>query len=429
MTPLNLLPTFRFGAMALKLRETSVRSGGVQTVKGCEYYMDDLSITRRQSIILALGSMVWQAAAKAAEEPSSWAQVDAEAQKLITDRAAPGVSVSVARKGQFIYSKGFGFANLETGAAATPKSIYKIGSITKQFTAASLMLLAEEGKLSVDDPLARYFPDFPRGGEITLRQMLTHTSGLGNYTDTAKPATFIQEARLDYNAEALYRLMLATTPLYPYEPGAVWAYSNTAYVLLGLIVEKVAAEPYGAYFKRRLFDRAGLADTAVDDAADVVRNRAAGYTPHPGEDGRFDNASFISMTVPGGAGSMRSTSEDLCRWHEALFGGMIVRPDSLKQMVTPQRLKDGSLPNEAQPSGGKAEPEPVEYGFGLEAVTIERHRALGHGGEINGFSSVLYTFPAEGISIAILFNYDRWTKLGGPKHLRTTVAKAALADT
>jgi CubicO group peptidase (beta-lactamase class C family) len=392
-------------------------------------------LTRRAALTLALGAGV---AARAAPAPSPaaspWMAVDAVAAALIADKASPGVSVSVMKAGRLVYSKGFGFANLETRTPATATSIYKIGSITKQFTAAALMTLQEAGKLSVDDRLSKFFPDFPRGGEITLRQMLTHTSGLGNYTDTDTRETFIQEARLDYDAAALYKLMLQTKPLFAHEPGTVWDYSNTAYVLLGLIAEKVAGEAYGAFYKRRLFDRAGLVDTAVDDAAEVVVRRASGYTPHAGggageaDRTAFDNASFISMTIPGGAGSMRSTTEDLCRWHAALFGGRIVSAESLKAMTTPHRLKDGALPNEAPEPGAPGEAKPVEYGFGLGTSTIEGRRAIGHAGGINGFSSTLQTFPAESISFAMLINCDGGARLGpDAKTLRAAVAKAALA--
>jgi len=389
--------------------------------------MNPLDITRRGSLALAFGG-AWAAAAQAADAPSPWASVDAAADKLIADVASPGVSVSVSKNGRLIYSKGFGFADLETATRSAPTSAYKIGSITKQFTAAILMQLAEEGKLSVDDPLARFYPSFPRAGEITLRQMLSHTSGLGNYTNTEPREAFIQEARLDYDNDALYRLMLGTKPLYAHEPGTIWDYSNTAYVLLGMVAQKVGGEPYPVLYKRRLFDRAGLADTAVDNAATVVPGRASGYAGHADGSSGFDNASFISMTIPGGAGFLRSTSEDLCRWHTALFGGKVVSAESLKQMTTPHRLKDGALPKAAQPPGAKGEPKPIEYGFGLQTSTIQGRHALGHGGGINGFSSMLQTLPAEGISYAVLMNCEASLKMGPDSSaLLAAVAKAALA--
>lgn len=388
--------------------------------------MAHANLTRRASLGLALGA-VCAPAARAADSPGGWDAVDRAARKLIADRASPGVSISVRRQGRFVYSKGFGLANLETDAPTTARSIYKIGSITKQFTAAAVLLLAEDGKLSIDDNLSRFFPDFPRSSEITLRQMLTHTSGMGNYTADETPQAFMQQARLDYDADALYRLMLKTNPLYPYEPGTVYAYSNTAYVLLGLIVEKVGGEPYGAFYKRRLFDPAGLADTAVDDAAQVVPRRSSGYSPREGADGQFENASFISMTIPGGAGSIRSTSEDLCLWHEALFGSRILKPASLQAMITPHRLADGRLPLEASEPGAPGDPKPIEYGFGLATVTMEGRRAIGHHGGINGFASGLETFPSGPVSFSILLNTDGGSKLGPDyRALQDAVAAASI---
>ena len=381
-------------------------------------------LTRRSALGLALAGVA--ASTVRAEGAASFAAVDAAAAALVEDHGAPGVSLSLMKAGRIVHTRGFGSANLETGTPAHPDSIYRIGSITKQFTAAALMSLAEEGRLSPDDRLARFFPDFPRAGEITLRQMLTHTSGLSNYTDTAGK-DFLQEARLDYDAKALYRLMLESKPLYSHEPGVVWDYSNTAYVLLGLLVEKIAGEPYGEFYKRRLFDRAGLLDTAVDDAAVVVARRAAGYTPRPGVENAFDNASFISMTIPGGAGSMRSTSEDLCRWHAALFGGKIVSAASLAQMTTPQRLKDGSLPMSAVGPGAEKS-APVQYGFGLQRATVEGHQVIGHGGGINGFRSNLQTFPDTGFTYALLINCEGGPKLDAhAKLLREALVQAATA--
>lgn len=381
--------------------------------------------TTLTGVTLALGAVSAAPSARAAKADPLWADVDAAAAKLIVDQATPSLSISVLRKGRFVYSKGFGFANLETQTATTPKSVYLIGSITKQFTAASMMLLAEAGKLSVDDPLSKYFPDFPRGGEITLRQMLTHTSGLGEYTYFK---TFSQEARLDYDADALYKAMLEmNNPLYAYPPGTVWAYSDTAYALLGLIVQKLGGVPYGAFFRDSVIARADLVDTAVDDAADVVPHRASGYAWRKGEPGCWDNASFISRTIAGGAGSMRSTSEDLCRWHEALLGGRVISAASLKEMVTPNRLKGGELPKTAPGPGYKAPPTPVEYGFGLETTTIDGRQTIGHLGHINGFTSSLLTFPAEGVSIAILAN----CRVGDESLkaiLQTVIARGAHAD-
>jgi len=360
-------------------------------------------MTRRASLGLAIGGLV-AASAGAATRGPRFATIDAAAAKLVDDHRVPGLSISLMRAGKLIYSKGFGWANLETKTPVTPTSVFRIASNTKQFTAAAVMLLQEEGKLSVDDKLDKFFPDFPRGTEVSLRQVLTHTAGLGNYTRVKPPREFFQIARRDYDPDALYAAMKKTDPLYLFEPGTNWEYVNTGYVLLGLLVQKVAGEPFGAYLKRRLFDPAGMRDTALDDTTPVVPNRVSGYSAHPRSTTDFDNASYISMTYVGGAGAIRSTTDDLCRWRAALFGGRLVSPASLKEMTTPARLKDGSLPMTGPPSARRH----VNYGFGLIISTMEGRPCIRHTGHINGFQSELRTFPDEQITYAFLSNIDNF---------------------
>jgi CubicO group peptidase (beta-lactamase class C family) len=351
--------------------------------------------------------------------------VDTAATKLIADQVTPSLSISVLHDGRFVYSRGFGFANLETQSAATAKWVYLIGSVTKQFTAAAVMLLAEDGKLSVDAPLSTYLPDFPRGAEITLRQMLTHTSGLGDvYGQPLKPGLFARDARLDYDTDALYRLMLSTNPPYAHAPGTVWAYNNEAFTLLGVIVEQLSGQTLGRFMQERIFARAALADTAVDDTADLVPCRASGYVLEGEEPGRWKNAPFIARTFPGGAGSMRSTTEDLCRWHEALLGGKIVSASSLAEMITPNRLKNGALPLSAPDQGSNAPAGPVRYGFGLDLNPIGSRETVSHGGHIAGFSASLISFPKEKLSLALLANCYLATE--SETTLRDTVIAAAL---
>jgi CubicO group peptidase (beta-lactamase class C family) len=310
------------------------------------------------------------------------------------------------RAGRLIYSTAFGMANLETDTRTTPQTVFHIGSITKQFTAAALALLSEDGKLALDDRLAKFLPDFPQARDITLRQMLTHTSGLGNFTNTITPDVFIQAARVDYDERALLAAMRATSPLFVARPGATWAYSNTAYVLLGLVIEKAADAPLAAFLQRRLFDPAALLQTAVDSAATVVRGRASGYTPNDAVPSGFDNASFISMTLPAAAGAMRSTSEDLCRWHFALLGGRLLQSESLQQMLTPIRLADGTLPMGTMSPIPNTPAVTMEYGLGLWLGSFRGRRFAGHVGSINGFAAQLRSFPAEQVSVACLFNSD-----------------------
>ncbi len=382
------------------------------------------AIDRRASFALVMGALLGPRALAAGS--ADFSGVDAAARALVEKGITPGISVSIMRSGAFIYSRGFGYANLETKTPATPQSVFKIGSITKQFTAATILLLEEDGLLALDDPFGKYFPDFPRGGEITLRRMLNHTSGLGNYTAVQPRSAFFQEARIDYDSKSLYALMKATNPLYIYEPGTDWAYSNTAFVLLGLLIEKLTGKPYAEVFKARLFGPAGLETTAVDDAADVAPHRASGYSGHEGGASTWDNASFISMTFPGAAGSMRSTSEDLCRWHLALFGGKILKPASLKEMITPGVLKNGQPPMGSLGPGPK---KPTDYGLGLYGEEIAGRHSIGHAGGINGFNSDIRSFPEAKISFCVLVNTDGSGPDGeqeGIETVKTAAAKAAL---
>jgi CubicO group peptidase (beta-lactamase class C family) len=312
------------------------------------------------------------------------------------------VAIGVMKNGRMIYAKAFGLENLETGTPAAANTIYKIGSNTKQFTATAILLLAEAGALTLDDPLSRHLPDFPHASEVTLRQMLTHTSGLGNFTNTHPPEKIMQMSRLDYDQKALLAAMAATDPLFVAPPGTAWSYSNTAYVLLGIVVEKVSGQSWGAFLKKRIFEPQGLTDTAKDDVSEVLPRRASGYTDHPGSATEFDNCSFESMSIPAGAGALRSTVLDLCAWHAALFGGKVLSPASLTAMTTPGRLKDGGQPYSLAQAG---QPKTaINYGFGLDVGTFDGRKAFEHSGGISGFSSHLRSFPDEKVSAAILVN-------------------------
>ena len=329
----------------------------------------------------------------------------ASAQAPIDVGATPGLQFAAWRGGDVVFSQGFGQANLETGTPLTPASVLRVGSVTKQFTAAVMLQLQQEGRLSLDDALARYRPDIPRAQDLILRRMLNHTSGLGNYTDRPDRAELMQAARADRTTAQNVAEVVAHQPFMAYEPGQGWAYSNSAYVLLGALIEQVDGRSLAEAMKARLFDPLGLADTALDEAARVVPHRASGYTPHPG--GGFDNAAYVSMTFPAGAGALRSTCDDLCRWSEALHGGRVLDADGLHQMLTPGRLIDGSMPLNRR---GLAR----DYGLGL--VVTERPR-LGrvamHDGDIMGFSAIVCRFLDTGLSVAVASNCDAYRDFDG----------------
>ena len=309
----------------------------------------------------------------------------------MAERAIPGVSICVARQGTPLFVKGFGWANIETRTPMTRGSVCKIGSITKQFTAAVILQLAHEGKLSLDDNLAVYLPDFPNAQRLSLRRMLSHTSGLGNYT-AINPRRFLQDSRTDRDTAQLVEAMKPTSQALAYEPGTDWRYSNTAYVLLGVIIEKVTGLSYAKAMEGRIFAPLGLCHTAVDDMATVVPDRAAGYSLDRKAESGFANASYIAMSFPGGAGNLRSTAEDLCAWHAQLLGGRVLDPGSLKAMPT---QPDGK--------GGRTE---IRYGFGIGVEPVDGHPAVSHSGGIQGFTSHIETFTDLGVTWVTLINSD-----------------------
>lgn len=369
--------------------------------------------------------------AKPAAGTGRWAEADRLAKTIVDGGLSPGVSVCVTRHGKVVYDRCAGLANLETSTPMTDRSVCLIGSITKQFTASAILLLAQDGKLSLDDALSVYLPDFPRAKDLPIRRMLSHTAGLGNYTE-GTIAQFLKDVRPDRNSDEMVAWMAASPNLQRSEPGTAWRYSNTGYVLLGVVVERASGKRYGDFLAERIFKPLGLADTALDHNADVVPRRAAGYSIDVKAPARFDNASYISMTAPGGAGALRSTTADLCAWHAALLGGKVLSPEHLKAMTTPAVLNNGQLPTLTGP-GGKT--STIRYGFGVSLDDLDGHRCVTHDGGINGFASHLLSLPDEGVSLAVIRNCDGGPgpaiapEVGrAPAALNAALVKAALAS-
>jgi CubicO group peptidase (beta-lactamase class C family) len=364
-------------------------------------------LSRRVALGLGLAALAAPAlGAVPASAADAQAGVDAAAQAFVAGRIAPGVQVAIFRAGAPVLSRGYGLANLETGMPVDPTSIFQIGSVTKQFTAAQLLLLVEAGKLSVEDKLAKVFPDFPRASEISLRQILTHTAGLGDYANAKDLATLKRRSRVEYSSEELYDAMKQQTdPLFIAEPGTKRAYSNTGYVLLGLLIEKVAGAPYAKVMRDGVIARAGLTHTAFDDLSEVLPGRVCGYTPDANAPSGYDNAPDHSMTYPGGAGCLRSTCEDLCQWHRALLSGRVISEANLEQMLTPARLANGQIPT-AKSTPGEGPPKLIEYGFGIGLGHDEHGAFIAHSGGIFGFLSELRTYRDGPVSIARIVNSD-----------------------
>jgi len=339
--------------------------------------------------------------------PAVKAEIAAAAKQDVDSGRVAGAAVAVLHNGQLVFAKGYGRANLELGTPVSATTVFRIGSLTKQFTAAGVLLLAEQGKLKIDDKLSLYLPNFPRANDVTLRDLLNHTSGIHNFTEgpvidkiSASGAT-VQQLVADIAGQS---------PLYDFEPGKGWWYSNSNYALLGAVIEKVTGETWAAFMKAEIFDKLGMTHTAADDARDVVRGRASGYSLIGAAPGKFRNAEFTDMSVPYAAGALRSTAEDMARWNAALFSGKLLKPESLKEMLAPGRLRSGEEDQTAIAwPGGKSFPPPTgyvpgPYSFGLSHYSQDGRQIIGHDGSIAGFDAVMQTYVDEGLTIIVLTN-------------------------
>lgn len=294
----------------------------------------------------------------------------------------PGAAVIVRKDGRTVHRKGYGMADLELGVPVDPGMVFRLGSITKQFTAVAVLLLAQEGKLGLQDEITKFLPDYPTQGRmITVEHLLTHTSGIQSYTDMAE---WFPLWRKDMSLKELIDVF-KDKPM-QFEPGESWAYNNSGFVLLGAVIEKASGRSYESFLEDRIFKPLGLKQTYYDRTERIIPRRAAGY--ERGEDG-FVNASYLSMTQPYAAGSLASTVDDLAVWSDAVFAGKIVRPEWLVRAFTPYSLRNG---------------ESSGYGYGWFIGDFAGHRSIEHGGGINGFTSYELTLPEDRIFVAILTN-------------------------
>ncbi len=263
----------------------------------------------------------------AAPADGSAGRMDQIVQYWVDDHQFMG-AVLVARGDKILFKKAYGSANLEWSIPNTTTTRFRIASVTKQFTAAAILLLEERGKLRIEDPIKKYYPDAPAAWDkISLVNLLQHTSGIANYTDEPDMGSWMTQPNTP--AELVKRVR--DKPL-QFEPGAEMRYSNTGYVLLGIAIEKASGMSYAAFLKQNIFDPLGMKDSGYDENEPIVARRAAGYSQGP--TGPI-NAKYTDMTTPFSAGALYSTVEDLLRWERALFGKKVLSEASLKKMTTP----------------------------------------------------------------------------------------------
>lgn len=358
-------------------------------------------------MVLSLGLTIVAGTAQAGDlTPEKQARLSALIDATVAEGRAAGVSVAVLKDEQLVFTRSAGLADLERSAPATSTTVYRIASLTKQFTAAGILLLAEQGKLSVDDRLSVYLPDFPRADEVSLRDLLNQTAGIHNYTES-DAADRISDTGA--TVPELIAAIAGQHPLYDFAPGTMWHYSNSNYALLGAVIEKVSGQTYAQYMKATIFDRLGMSDTAVDDNGTIAPRRASGYRLAGGQAAAFRHAGHLDMSVPYAAGAIRSTVEDLARWDAALHGGSLLSASSLALMTGPGLLRNGSETQTAvywpgEPGVPPPGLIPGPYAFGLDHFTIDGHRVIGHNGSLPGFDAVMNTYPDDGVTIIVLAN-------------------------
>ena len=294
----------------------------------------------------------------------------------------PGTAVIVVRDGEVIYRKGQGMANLELGIPIEPDMVFRIGSLTKQFTAVAILILAEQGKLALNDPITKFLPDYPTHDHlITVEHLLTHTSGVKSYTSMPE---WLPLWRTDFTVQELIDFF-KDQPM-EFAPGKRFDYSNSGYILLGAIIEKVSGQTYEQFIQHRIFDPLGMKHSYYDSPLRVIPRRTAGYDKGP--DG-YTNAAYLSMTQPYSAGSLASSVDDLALWDAALYTDQLLKQDTLQQAFATHRLADGSG---------------TEYGYGWATSKLAEHLTAGHGGGIHGFGSFAIRLPEEHVFVAALSN-------------------------
>jgi CubicO group peptidase (beta-lactamase class C family) len=323
----------------------------------------------------------------------SRAEVARFAQDMLNRRYpadGPGGAVLVARGDAILFRGARGEADAAKNIPLRPDSVFRIGSVAKQFAAAGLLKLVEAGKVKLDDPLSRYLPGYPGGEDITILQLLNHTSGVRNYTEIP-----------GYMDGPLIRRDLTTARLIDvfrnepaaFAPGTGWGYSNSGYVLVGAVIEAASGEPWHAWLERALFRPLGMKHTGYAGDPRRVARQVRGYSY---EDGKLVPPSPISMTQPHAAGSLLSNVDDLFRWNRALHEGRVLTSPAYTQMITPV---------------GKA--RDVGYGFGLYIDSLRGETLLRHRGGISGFLASLAYIPGPDVSVVVLENDDWDTDSAG----------------
>jgi CubicO group peptidase (beta-lactamase class C family) len=318
------------------------------------------------------------------------AKVDAYVNGEMRAEKIPGLALAIVRDGRIVKAQGYGLSNIELDVPVKPETIFQTGSVGKQFTATAVMMLVEDGKIHLDDFIGKYLPGSPATwSNITVRNLLTHTSGIPDYESdsvTKKGAAFIN-LRNDYTEDELFT-KFSGLPL-DFPPKSKWSYSNSGYVILGILIHKVTGQFYGDVLRERIFRPLGMTSTRIISEADIIPNRAAGYRLVNGE---IKNQEWVSPTLNTTAdGALYTNVLDMAKWDAALYTEKLLKKGSLDQMWTAVRLNDG---------------KPAPYGFGWDVTEVNGHRLIEHGGAWQGFTTQISRYVGDRFTVIVLTNLD-----------------------
>ncbi|MEO1032675.1 MAG: serine hydrolase [Bacteroidota bacterium] len=277
----------------------------------------------------------------------------------------PGATILVAKDGKAIYRNAVGKSNLELDVDMVPENVFRLASITKQFTAVAILMLEEQGKLRLDDPITKFIPDYPTQGKtITIHHLLNHTSGIKSYTSMGN---LVEVARTDKTTEELVDYF-KNEPM-DFDPGDAYRYNNSGYVLLGYIIEIIAKDSYENFIEKNIFERLGMTSSRYGNNKELVKNRAQGYEQN---DNGYVNANYISMTLPHAAGSLTSTIDDMLKWQNALSNNTLIKASTFQKAINGSELNNG---------------EHIDYGYGLGETSLKGSKGYTHSGGIFGFTT------------------------------------------
>ena len=317
------------------------------------------------------------------------AKVDDVVRAQLREQRIPGIGLGVLRDGKIIKATGYGLANVELNVPVKPESVFQTGSVGKQFTATAVMMLVEEGKLGLDDKITKYFHQAPAAWkDVTVRHLLTHTSGIADYGgEESTMGKGVLNFRQDYTEDDLVRIFSAM-PM-DFQPGEKWKYSNTGYVILGVLIHRVTGKFYGDFLQERIFHPLGMTSTRIISEADIIPNRTGGYRLVKGE---LKNQEWVSPSLNTTAdGALYTNVLDLAKWDAALYTEKLLKKPSFDQMWTPVKLNNGTNYN---------------YGFGWDIQEVNGHRLLAHDGAWQGFTMNISRYVNDGLTIIVFTNLD-----------------------